>query len=100
MTDSGAEVRPQTKGDKGHLRPGERLRRSRGTGQNVPPVRMPMKGPIYLSSSRYLGGAKPSLRGIRTRYMSGFWRAKFSLILQKMRLGGGFVQKENGKWLI
>ena len=59
-----------------------------------------MKAPIYLSSSRYLVGAKPSLRGIRIRYMSGFWRAKFSLILQKMRLGGGFVQKEKGKWLI
>ena len=27
-------------------------------------------------------------------YISVFWRGKFSLILQKMRSGGGFVQKE------
>ena len=33
-------------------------------------------------------------------YISVFWRGKFSLILQKMRSGGGFVQKEIGKWLI
>ena len=33
-------------------------------------------------------------------YISGFWRGKFSLILQKTRLGGGFVQKQNRKRLI
>ena len=33
-------------------------------------------------------------------YISGFWRGKFSLILQKQRLGGGFVQKQNRKRLI
>jgi len=37
----------------------------------------------------------------RKAYQSGFdpdpRRGKFSLILQKMRFGGGFVQKKNGK---
>ncbi len=33
-------------------------------------------------------------------YISVFWSGKVSLILQKMRLGGGFVQEEIGKWLI
>ena len=28
------------------------------------------------------------------------WRRKFSLISHKMRSGGGFVQKQIGKWLI
>jgi len=31
------------------------------------------------------------------RRISVFWRGKFSLILQKMRFAGGFVQKKNGK---
>ena len=33
-------------------------------------------------------------------YISGFGRGNFSLISQKMRLGGGFVQEEIGKWWI
>ena len=36
----------------------------------------------------------------RPPYISVFWKGKSSLILQKMRLGGDFVQKRNGKWLI
>jgi len=36
----------------------------------------------------------------RPPYISVFWKGKSSLILQKMRLGGDFVQKRNGNWLI
>ena len=50
--------------------------------------------------NRYPGGAKQSLRGILPSLLNVFWRGKFSLILQKTRLGTGFVQKGIGKWLI